>query len=152
MTANIGEPSVAKDISSLGFRVRQLERRPPPRKAQFDIKLASDTQTVAQDAGVFRFAIPADLEGSRLVRAEAYVTTAGSDDVEIELSNETQGGIGLLDDSIVIDTGDMTSYTSSSPSAVDTDNPPFETGDIIWVNIENDGDDALGHGVILDFA
>jgi hypothetical protein len=150
MTANIGEPSVAKDISSLGFRVRQLERRPLPRKAQFDIKVFADDVVTQSGDGKFIFAFPADLDGLCLVRAEGYVTTSGSDGVLVSIENLT-ASLDLMDDPIAIDVGELTSYTSVSPSSVEP-NLPISTGHMISVNVDDNGTDTQGLGVILDFA
>lgn len=138
----------AKAANRLGMRTAKVDKRRIA-FAQFDIKMFADGEALEEDA-TFTFAIPADLNGSKLTRAEAYVTAAGSTDVEVAVENLTQAA-AMLTSSIVIDDGELTSYTSASPSAAD-DTVIVETGDLIEVKVADPGTDAEGLGVILDFS
>lgn len=117
---------------------------------QFDIKVFSDLTPTATGDGKFTFAIPDDLTGRSLVRAHAYVTTAGSGFSLIQIRNVTQA-LDLLSTRIRIDASEFTSYTSSVPAVV-TAGQPVETGDLISIDVDTAGADSKGLGVILDFA
>lgn len=118
---------------------------------QFDIKVFSDTQTVAVGDGRFIFAIPEDLDGTNLVTAAAYVTTVSSSGTPtVQIRNITQAA-DMLTTRITIDASEFTSYTAATAAVVDTANDDVATGNLIAVDVDVAGTGAKGLGVILGF-
>lgn len=152
MTQPVQEPSQGRVNQGLEFRTRQLFRRSAPAgSGQFDIKIVSDTQAVATGDGKFIFAIPADLNGSSLISAEAYVTTVSSSGTPtVQIRNVTDA-VDMLSTRVTIDVSEFTSYTAAAPSVVNTANAGVTTGDRIAVDVDVAGTGAKGLGVILEF-
>lgn len=109
---------------------------------------AQATDVVTGD-GKFIFAIPEDLHGTDLVRAHAFITTAGSL-VQVQIRNVTQGH-DMLSTKVSIDAGDFTSYASATPPVVNQANAEVEEGDLIAIDVDAAGGGAQGLGVMLVF-
>ncbi len=114
----------------------------------YEIKLADDLTAVASGDGKFIFAIPADLDQTKLRFANAYVTTVGSGATSINIRDVTQT-TDLLSTVITIDASEFTSYTAATSVPTST---KVATGDLIAVDVDAVGAGSLGHGVILVFA
>lgn len=106
------------------------------------------TDVVTGD-GKFVFAIPEDLDGARLVKAAAYLTTHGG--VTVQIRNVTAGH-DILSTKITVDAGDDTSYDAATPPVINDANSAVETGDLIAIDVDAAGGGAQGLGVILVFA
>jgi hypothetical protein len=151
-------PSVMSVLSDYGRRIRVLEALRPtstPSTAQFDIKLFSDEDFCAVAYPAFVFAVPVDIDGWSLVRAEGFVSSPPTDTNIIVSIGVIPAEEYMTDDHIQIDVGDSTSYTSASPSSIVTNGYEVVTGgDLIWVMVEQADDDEAdtGLGVILDFS
>jgi hypothetical protein len=98
------------------------------------------------------FAIPIEITGWNLVRAEARVHTVGTGAtlIAIQIRNVTDGH-DMLSTKITIDASELTSYTAATPSVVDTNEDDVVTADIIAIDIDaiNNTVVALGLDVIL---
>jgi len=98
------------------------------------------------------FAIPIEITGWNLVRAEARVHTVGTGAtlIAIQIRNATDGH-DMLSTKITIDASELTSYTAATPSVVDTNEDDVVTADIIAIDIDaiNNTVVALGLDVIL---
>jgi hypothetical protein len=117
----------------------------------FEIKVFSDTQTVETGDGKFIFAIPSDLDGLRLVDADAYVTTVSSSGTPtVQIRNVTDS-VDILSTRITIDASEFTSYTAATPPVINTANDDVATGDRIAIDVDVAGTGARGLGVILRF-
>ena len=123
----------------------------PIRLGRFEIKVISDTATLATGDGQFIFAIPKDLDKTNLVEAQAYVTTVSSSGLPtVQIRNVTQTA-DMLSTKVTIDASEFTSYTAATPSVVDTANDDVATGDRIAIDVDVAGTGAKGLGVILVF-
>jgi hypothetical protein len=117
----------------------------------FEIKVFSDAQTVATGDGKFIFAIPSDLDGLRLVDADAYVTTVSSSgNPTIQIRNVTDSQ-DMLSTRITIDASEFTSFTAATAPVINTTYDDVVTGDRIAIDVDVAGTGAKGLGVILRF-
>jgi hypothetical protein len=139
----------ATQTDSLDERVGWLERR-FYRRGQYEIKLWADDDTIAVDARRFVFSIPTDLDKTKLLDAQAFVTTTGTGATILELENETQA-VAMLTDPIQIDSGELDSRTSSAPSEPDPATWKVNARDQIAIEISSAGSGAMGLGVMLLF-
>ena len=145
-------------IAKLMNRVAALERRKAV-AGFYEIKIFADDAEVETGNGKFIFAIPIDLDRARLRYANAFVTTSGSSDLEVMIHNITVG-TDMLDSPITIDSGELNAETSNSPVEIktsdffvnypDTDATVFRR-DQIRIDVDADGNGAMGLGVMLGF-
>ena len=105
--------------------------------------------TVQVGDAQFVFAIPEDLDGARLIKAHAFVSTAGA--VTVQVRNITGGNVDMLSTRVTIDAADYTSYDAGVPPVVNPANATVDTGDRIAIDIDA-ATGAKGLGVILVFA
>lgn len=154
MTANVGEPNLYSDVAGHGFRIRQLERRPPPVVGFYEIKVFADEgfgSDVEAGDGKFIWVIPYDLDGTNLVDADAFVTTVGSGATIIQIRNITQA-VDMLTTRITIDAGDFHSFPPGPTQAdIDDANNTVVTGDRIAIDVDSAGAGAKGLGIMLRF-
>lgn len=163
--------SLADHVDEALRRIEQVERRYDPPQGYYAIKLFADRGAldgnlpdsaivVVGGDGKFLFPIPPDLDGTKLVLAEAGVSKAGSEDVEIMLENlgvdpETPPGDEMLLSPIVISAGDWISWTAGSKFGTTPIDPAFaevESGDWISINVVSTAASlAEGLTVILQF-
>jgi hypothetical protein len=149
MTAPVQRPDMARAIGDALRRIRILEQT-IPRLAEYEIKVFGDDQVALVEDGAFRFAIPEDVDGYTLTAVAAFVGTVGSSDVAVQIQNNT-AAVDMLSTGITIDAGEFTSYTAATPPVIDEANATVTVADMIWVDVDSDGTDALGLGVMLRF-
>lgn len=149
MSAPLRRKTPVTRTAAIKDRTDSLERR-YDRHAQYEIKLCGDDQTVDTGNGIFIFSIPDDVDGLHLRSAEAYVSDAGSSVTQIMVRNITQAQ-DMLSTIIEIDAGDLDSRDSTPRSVIDTDNNQVFAKDQIALDVDANGTDALGHGVMLLF-
>jgi len=82
--------------------------------AVYEIKVFEDDEPVVTIDRKFVFEVPEDLDGAMVMKAGAFVTTAGGD-VEVDLS--VDGGGSILDDLIRIPAGGKSSRFGNTPQA-----------------------------------
>jgi len=117
--------------------------------ALFEIKVFEDELAVEAGPGKFKFAIPEDLDGAVLAKAEAWITTStAGGDVVVSLFNNSTGN-DLLASPLTIDAGTLNSKDSGSPAVVDSAHSTVSWGDEIWINVDNAG--GMGLGVAVYF-
>lgn len=115
------------------------------------IKVMSDNATVTDGNGKMKFPIPQELNGLKITKAEAAVTTASSSGViAVGVYNYTSAK-EILSTGILIDVGEYTSYTSAVPSVVNAANNTVATGDLIGIDVDAAGINARGLTIILTF-
>lgn len=134
---------------SLRRRIDRLERRPPANVGKFEIKVFADATVVTTGSNLMTMCIPDDLNGTQLVTAAAFVSTAGS--VTLQVRNVTLGG-NMLSTALTIDAGKTTSYASAVPAVISTANALVATGHLITIDVSAAGGAAKGLGVMLMFA
>jgi hypothetical protein len=144
----VSRPSVEGDIEQLVRRVEALERR-INLVGQYEIKITSDTQSPTVGDGAFIFAIPIDLDGSKLVKADIYVTTVGGSATTVMVRNITDA-VDMLATPPTIDAGDYTSY-AGTVGVADPLAYRVATGDRIAIDVDAAGSGAMGLGVKLRF-
>lgn len=152
MSKNLAEPSLTRFISGLNYRAAQLERRPAPSvDSVLEIKVISDTATLATGDGQIIIAISDDLNGADLIDADACVTTVSSAGTPtIQIRNITQAA-DMLSTRITIDANEFCSYTAATPPVIDTANDDVATGNLIAIDVDVAGTGAKGLIVILTF-
>ena len=123
-----------------------------PQFRVFELKITSDTTLVVTGDGQFIFCCPDILNAMNLVRAHAFVSTvSNSGNPTIQIRNVTDA-VDMLSTKITIDASEFTSYTAATPSVVDPAHDDVATGDLISVDVDVAGNNAMGLGVILTFA
>jgi len=95
------------------------------------------------------FVVPPDLDQTKLVTAEAGISTVGSSDVEITLGNLT-AAVDMLTTPITIPAGDYASYPPEATDINET-NATVTQADRISINVDASGTTAEGLMVILEF-
>ena len=111
--------------------------------------LLPDTATVPTVGdGKFVIEIDEDLDGARLVRASAYLTTAGG--VTIQIRN-VRTGADMLSTKITVDAGEKSSYDAAVQPVINPANAEVQGGDQIAVDIDAVSG-GKGLGVRLVFA
>jgi hypothetical protein len=115
------------------------------------IKVFDDATTLVVGDGKMIYCIPPELDGFRLVDADAFVTTASSGAAPtIQVRNVTDS-VDMLTTPITIDPGEFTSFTAATPAVINTANDLVATGDLIAIDVDVAGTGAKGLGVILEF-
>lgn len=110
------------------------------------------TQAVTTGDDAIEFGISDDMNGLRLVDADAMVTTVSSSGTPtVQLHNKT-AGVDMLSTRITIDANEFTSYTAATPPVIDTANAGVSTGDRIRVDIDVAGTGTKGLIVFVAFA
>lgn len=151
-------------------RIEQLERRYDPPRGNYAIKVFADRNAldgnlpdeaivVSVGDGKFLWPIPPDLDGTKLIMAEAGISVAGASDTEVMLGNcgtdpTTFPGTDMLTSPITIATGDFISFTAGSKfgtTPIDTANNEVESGDWMSINILSDGGGAEGLTLMVNF-
>lgn len=152
-------PSYNQVLADMLNRIRRLEAEPP--LAPFHLKVFGDANCLDGNtpesvrivvAGTSKMVVCMDdsVDGARLSKADAYVTTVGSSDIEIMLRNITQA-VNMLTSPIVIAAGEFTSYAAGGSSGVvDELNNTVAVGDLVGVNVVAAGGGvAQGLGVMF---
>lgn len=129
-------------MDRLRKRIEMLERRYVEGVAVFEIKVFEDDKPNIAKARAFVWEIPHDLDGASIVEAGAFVTTAGGLN---EISITLVGGGDVLDDTIIVDAGELSSHTGRTPSA----NFQLAWGDQLEINTLSASGQGLGVWVAL---
>lgn len=140
----VSRDSAGSLLANQGSRIAALEANPVI--AMYEIKVFADDDFVATGDGWFIFAIPQDLDGKRLLSAEAFVTTVGSSATVVQIRKV--GGSDMLSTLITVDSGEFTSYDSSSRSVVSAGDDVF-VKDLIAIDVDTAGGGSMGLGVML---
>jgi hypothetical protein len=111
-----------------------------------------DVLLVANDATpAHSFPIPMELNGAKLINAAAVVnipSTSGLPEIRVHnLTNDT----AMLSTNITIDQNEKTSYTATTPMAINTANDTVTTGQRVGMYVKAKGTDTRGLDVILTF-
>lgn len=115
------------------------------------VKVISDTATLATGDGQVIFVISSDIGGMHLVDADAFVSTVSSSGTPtVQIRNVTQAA-DTLSTKITIDANEYTSYTAAAPPAIDPAHSLVATGDLIAVDVDVAGTGAKGLGVVVRF-
>lgn len=116
----------------------------------FQWKIFGDTQTVTTGDDKLVFFIPPELDGTKLVRIVAALSTnSSSGAVTIQLANTTQA-LDVLSTALTIDANEPTSLTAATPVVI-KDTVVFRSGDIVAIDIDGAGTGAKGLLVHLSF-
>jgi hypothetical protein len=109
--------------------------------------LAPTLSVVQVGDGQWIIEIPQDLDGARLVRCHAYVTTAG--DVTVTLRRIRPGDTDelMLSTPITIEAPDLSSYDAATPAVIDPANASVQGGDQISTDVLAADGIAAGLGV-----
>lgn len=165
-----GRATPDKTLWNFFQRIRRLEA--VPIRGHYQIKVFADAnagsgnldtavRTVVAGDGKFILAIPDDLQLAKLTDCFAYVTTAGSAEITVNLRNVAPGddpyvfGDEMLIQPMLIQTGDYTSYAAGAANQPVID-PAFAqvfTGSMVSIDVDDaGGGTAEGLGVGLEFA
>lgn len=102
---------------------------------------------VAVGLAQFVIEIPEDLDGSRLVKAHAFVTTPGAVTVMLRRLRTGFPTVSMLSTAITIDTADLSSYDAAAPYVINPANSEVLTGDQIATDVTAADGTAAGLGV-----
>ena len=93
------------------------------------------------------------MDGYALLRAEAYVVTAGTGDTTVQVRNMGLDSIGpyMLSTEITIDSGEVNSMDAATQPVVDEANANVVWGDHLAIDVLTVATGALGLGVVLTF-
>lgn len=154
MTKPLSEPSVYKDVGRSTWRVNQLERRPslPAGLAIYEIKVFFDDEDVVTGDDAFILEIPEDLDDSELVKAEAYITTAGgagATTINIRHSLPCATGTDIFSTPITIDAGECNSKDAATQPVISGGTISLTWGDHLHIDVDTVGSGAMGLGVII---
>lgn len=119
------------------------ERWRPTQPPTYHIKVFSDKQAVLTGDNKFMFMVSRDMDGFRLIDAEAYITEAGSANT-IQIRNKTTN-TDLLSTALTIDAAELTTVTAASQRVLTTNTVTW--GNIISIDVDAAG--GKGLGVIL---
>ena len=118
----------------------------------YPIKVGADDDVLATGDGQFIFVITAleELDGLRLTRAAAYVTTVSSSGLPTVQLRKV--GVGdMLTTKLTIDASDFSTDTAATPAVIDATYSLITTGDRIAIDVDVAGTGAKGLGVVLRF-
>ncbi len=155
MTRPIYEPTYARTDRKLGFSADQLFRRPgrplTGGVAIYEIKVFEDINPVLTGDDAFVWEIPEDLDGAAIVKVEAFISTAGADDLEVQIrqSDPCDTGTDILSTPITIDAGDCNSKDAAVQPVISGGQWDVAWGDHLHIDVDADGDGAKGLGVIV---
>lgn len=122
----------------------------PSHYAGYHCLVRKFSQAIVVQSPAWVFHCTRFMHGFRLIDVEAGVATAGSSDIELGLTNETQS-LDMLTGSIVIPSGDTFSdLTAPSPVKL-TDDAVVDHGDMLWIHVLSTATDARGLEVVLVF-
>lgn len=106
----------------------------------------SDDEVITTGDGKIIDMVPPELDGTKIVRAIAFVTTVSSSGVvTVQLRNITQS-LDMLTTSITIDQSENTSITAATPVVIKP-NVILRSGDLYALDIDTAGTSAKGLGV-----
>jgi hypothetical protein len=143
-TAQIQADWNQTNISALDY----IKNKPP---RVYVIKVISDTTVLTTGDGKMKFPIPLELNGMKLVKAEAAITTVSSSGITtIAVYNYTDS-VDMLSTLITIDVGEFTSYTALVPPVIDPTHDTVATGDILGIDVDISGTGVKGLTIILTF-
>lgn len=148
-------------------RLRRLEA--VPIRGHYEFKVTADqnagsgnldpsVRNVFAGNGKFIFGIPDDLDQSKLTDCFAYVTTAGSSVIRIQLryvaplANPNTTGIDMLSTRIEIEAGEYFSYNATTQRVINASNRVVTKGGFICVDVDDAGGgsaEGLGVGIEL---
>lgn len=120
------------------------------------VKIFADTEIGAIGDGAFFWMIPEDLDATKLIGVDGWVSLAGSSQMIVQVNNETRG-IDMLTTRITIDATKRTSYASAVQPVVNTGgtlsnpNNKVYTGNILRFDIDGYASGSKGLGVHLKF-
>lgn len=115
------------------------------------LKVFADDAALATGDDKLVFMIPPEMDGTRLVRVVAFLSTVstGGTAVNIQVSNTTQA-LDVLSTACTIDNNESTSITAATPAVIKT-TVIFRSGDICAIDVDQIGSGAKGLGVHLSF-
>ncbi len=114
------------------------------------IKVFGDDSELTTGDDKLVFMIPPELDGTKLVRAVAFVSTVSSSGLpNVMISNTTQA-VDVLATAITIDVSEFTSLTAATPCVIKQD-IIYRPGDLVAIDVDGAGTGAKGLGVQLSF-
>lgn len=114
------------------------------------VKVFDDATAATTGDGKVIFLIPPELDGTRLVRAVAFVSTVSSSgNPTFQIRNITQSKDCLVAATpLVIDVSEFTSLTATTATAINNA-IIFRSGDLIAIDCDTAGTGAKGAGIHL---
>lgn len=91
--------------------------------------------------------IPEDLDGARLVKCHAFVTTPGAVTVMLRRLRTGETAVPMLSTPITIDALGLSSYDAATPPEIDAAESEVLTGDQIATDVTATDGEACGLGV-----
>ena len=114
------------------------------------IPVFSTADTVEGGDGKAVFFVPPELDGVKVVRALAFVTTVSSSGaITVQVRNATQS-LDMLSTALTIDQSENSSLTAATPAVI-TSSIVLRSGDLLYVDCDEAGTGAKGLGVQLSY-
>jgi len=116
-----------------------------------EIKVIRDSDNLNAGNDKATFTIPYELNGYKLIRAEAAIKTVSSAGaISLMIRNATTTN-DMLSTAITIDQGELNSYTAATHSAVNAVTNTVSTGNMISVDVDSIGTGTKGLDITLTF-
>lgn len=108
------------------------------------IKITDDTTAITTGDGKFIFEVPQELNGTRVVKVRAFISTVSSSGApNITLYNLTNSQ-EILSTALTIDESEYSSDTATTPAVINQSTNLFLNRDRVEVNIDGAGTGAKG--------
>jgi hypothetical protein len=117
------------------------------------LKAVADTAAFPAVAnGVIKFTVPVEMTGMNLVSVGLHVYTASDHATPINVQvSRARGPVDMLSTPITIDQNEFDSVDAATPAVINAANDDVVTGDVIALDVDFAGTNALGCEVRLGF-
>ncbi len=123
----------------------------PSGPVRLNILCTSQSEALATGDAQPIVEIDSDLDGARLVKVRASVTTVSSSGLPtVQIRNVTQA-VDMLSTKASIDVGETSSRTATTAAVIDTANNTVADGDQIAIDVDIAGTGTMGLIVLLWF-
>ena len=86
--------------------------------------------------GILSFRVPAFMNGMNLVSAEVTCVTAGTGSSMLVQVHNMTDGVDMLSTRLMVDAGEYSSATASTPYVINTSNDEVSTNDLIRIDVD----------------
>lgn len=120
--------------------------------AIYEIKVFEDISTVVVGDKAFQWEIPEDLDNAEIIKVEAFVTTVGSGNTEIQLHKLSNTGASLgdiLSTKIVIESGEYNSADAATQPVISGGTHLVQWGEHLRIDIDAVGSGSMGLGLMV---
>lgn len=141
----------AEDIKKLDDEVVAMEENLADKINRIIHLIIYDKDTAVPNLtdDVFRFSVPEDLDGYKIVSIGLLVNTASAEDfLDVDVRNSRLSH-SIFSTRPTIDATEKTNYTSEQEGTIDTGYDDLQTGDELIIDLKQDYGDFEGLQVVL---